>query len=144
MANGDFADGLTDWDTTTNVGPETSNVHSIPGAAQLGVPPNQNEPATLAQVIDDFDTSCCYVMDFFIDGSGNMPVTASVLVGETTVASVTVPNTTQSGFRYYRVFVPCTTEEGEALVVFNKPGTGAIFIDDVGLHAVGPCPENGA
>lgn len=140
--NGDFADGLAGWDAIVNVGAETENVHSIPGAAQLGIAPNQDEAALLAQIIEGYDPSCCYVMDFFIEGSSNMSVVAAVVVDRVTVAAVTVPSTTESGYRYYRVFVPCAAEEGQASVVFSKPGTGTVFIDDVGFHAIGPCPEN--
>ena len=143
VENGDFANGLAGWDTTMNVGVETGNVHSVPNAARLGVPPNVNEPAILAQVIDDIDYNCCYILDFFIDGSRNQPITVQVLFGEVTGAQVVIPATIQPDYSYYRVFVPCPPEGEQVTVVFSKPGTGNIFVDDVGFWAAGVCQGEG-
>ena len=141
MENGSFDEWNccpTGWDIADNVGIETGNVHTLPRAVALGVPPNKDDSARLGQTIKDTDPDCCYVLDFFVTGSSNKPVKAQVLFNQTVEVEVLIPQNTQPQYLYYREFVGCP-QGADVSVLFIKEGNGTIFIDDVGLRAAGPC-----
>lgn len=141
VENGSFDDWNTapeGWDVVVNVGQEDNNVHTLPFAAQLGVPPNTNDEARLGQDIDA-QAGCCYRFEFHATGSSNQAFRAQVLFDDTVVSEILIPAVVQPQYSYFSTYTPCVPPGTEVSILFIKPGTGSLFVDDVGFVAEGPC-----
>lgn len=121
------------------MGRETLNVHTLPFAAQLGIPPNVNEEARLGQIIEQAESGCCYRFEFHATGSGNTPRIARVLFDSVVAAEIILPAVIQPQYSYFSTYTPCVPSGTELTILFIKPGTGSLFIDDVAFIAEGSC-----
>jgi hypothetical protein len=128
-----------DWDIVQNVGQESTNVHTLPFAAKMGVPPNVNDPAALGQTIQGAGANCRYRFESHATGSSNQPFLAQVFFNGTVVAEVQVPQVVQPQYSYFSTYTPCLPPNTMVRILFTKPGTGSFFVDDVGFVAEGPC-----
>ncbi|MCR4426164.1 MAG: hypothetical protein NUW23_08270 [Firmicutes bacterium] len=112
-------------------------------AAQLGFPPNVNDPAMLGQTIQGVGANCCYRFEFHATGSSNEPFIAQVLFDATVARELRIPARVDPQYSYFSTYTPCVPEGTTVVVRFIKAGRGSFFVDDVAFVAEGPCPDAG-